>query len=94
MRLKEDSSSYNAQGVRNKEYRHSPIGETVIKKPSKKDTKRWCKGIVGRGHDWEMVIPKNEEWYARPFRPICTCKKCGKQDYDNTEYWCEKHKHR
>lgn len=92
MRLKEDSNNYNAESVRNKEYRHSPLEDTVVSKKSKKDTKRWCKGIEGREHEWEMTIPKNDARFKRLFWRLNICKNCGKQDYRSTEYWCEEHK--
>lgn len=91
MRLKEDSSSYKAESVKRKEFRHSPVEESVKKRISKKDTRKWCKGIEGREHKWEMRRPKNETIWRVPFRRLNVCKNCGKQDYRSVEYWCEEH---
>lgn len=50
-----------------------------------KDTKRWCKGVVGREHDWQ-VVDYWELTQGRPFMPRGTriawlmdyCTTCGR----------------
>lgn len=57
---------------------HPPAG-------NKKDTKRWCRGVVGREHDAEWVsyseLNHSMGWFMRVFSgwKILRCKKCGKQ---------------
>lgn len=83
MRLKEDSSSYNAIGLKKK---YSEPSEGKYK--SKKNTNRWCKGRIGIEHEWEHIVPKNS---FSNFRKMDVCKNCGKQSYKNVTYWCNKH---
>lgn len=50
------------------------------KRSNHKDTKKWCKGVKGREHEykWQLTnkYPASWEWYED------TCQKCGKQrDY-------------
>lgn len=44
---------------------------------SKKDTRKWCKGVVGREHAWE-TIPTHPEWPDWKYiHDHCTvCGKC------------------
>lgn len=56
--------------------------------PGKKDTKRWCKGVVGREHQGEWVKHEYEMTVAGTRKIIWLwnvkkCKVCGKQlEYD------------
>jgi hypothetical protein len=84
--LKEDSGSYKAQSVKHKEYRHSPVSSKTVRKGAKKDTERWCKGVVGREHEWERAVPKNIGIYLTLRRDVC--KNCNKQNHRTTEYLC------
>lgn len=84
MRLKEDSSNYNAESVKRKEFRHSPVSYEVVKRKSKKDTKRWCKGVIGVEHEWEKITPRNVYKGMR----LNVCRKCGKQDATTMEFLC------
>lgn len=89
MRLKEDRSSYRAESLIKKEFVHTPIEDTGIKHKAKKNTKKWCGGVEGREHDWEMTAPSNSPFRNAIMRkPVC--KKCKKQDWRNTEYLCQK----
>jgi hypothetical protein len=60
-------------------------------RPGRKDTRRWCRGVEGREHDPEIVIPENQRWrwnVCRPAQPwmrsdwSCAhaerCRACGK----------------
>jgi hypothetical protein len=84
MRLSKDTTSWKAQGLLVKQ---KPLPEQPVHR-SKKDTKKWCKGIVGREHDYEYQHPHNDlgDW-----RLVPVCLNCGRQDYHDILYWCSKH---
>lgn len=85
MRLKEDSSSYNAIGLKKK---YSQVQDVRFK--SKKDTKKWCRGKVGTLHEYEHTVPRNSirlNWIKYDI-----CKNCGRQETKNASYWCRHHK--
>lgn len=66
-------------------------------KGTKKDKKRWCKGKVGREHDYEIGLPtwaKSEpysEWKCTPWDTVVglrwycrhdlVCSKCGRHEF-------------
>ena len=84
MRLKEDSSSYNAIGLKKKYDQPLEVGHR-----SKKKTTKWCKGKIGIEHEWEHIVPKNSMFQTRK---MDVCKNCGKQSYKNVTWWCREHK--
>jgi hypothetical protein len=48
-------------------------------KRHKKDTKRWCRGKVGREHDYEFIERAGRgRWAWREYR----CKGCQRKKYD------------
>ena len=51
-----------------------PVNEEVRRMPGEKDTKRWCRGKVGREHDpkAKLLFPGGD-WY------VLVCRICGKQ---------------
>lgn len=82
MRLKENSSSYRASGVRRRNARQDKPPDAHRPVSGKKDTRRWCKGIVGREHKPECmnyaklagrVTSLSAEWR------ILACSVCGKE---------------
>jgi hypothetical protein len=60
------------------EVRHGWDGpEELPHRPRRKDTKKWCKGKIGRKHEcvWRnLYLPGGRFWYA-----IYECTNCGKQ---------------
>lgn len=84
MRLRKDATSYKAAGLK---ARLQPIPDKP-KYHAKKDTKHWCKGVVGREHDYEYQYPRNDTWQSNL---VAVCFKCSKQDYTQTLWWCQKH---
>lgn len=84
MRLRQQKYGYRAEGLLTK---IKPLPEQP-KFHSKKDTKKWCKGVVGREHDYEYQFPHGDSWEWR-LVPICV--NCGKQDYRDTLFWCKTH---
>jgi DNA-binding XRE family transcriptional regulator len=63
------------------------LPEEKVKSHSRKDTKRWCKGKVGREHEYQRR-PKEFQWnpHCRPIRKTdqvwVMCVNCGRQkDY-------------
>ena len=83
MKLSADKSSYRANGLIAKDERHTkdpedeqPTGKTR----GKKNTKRWCKGKVGKEH--QIVWIRYVSIHNRPWVPenwlIQQCKSCKK----------------
>jgi len=68
-RRKDGAEVRDARSVR-------PADEKGRRKPAKKDTKRWCKGVEGREHkpSWQ---PRNAAWAASQWRDF-KCDACGK----------------
>lgn len=59
--------------------------------PGKKNKRRWCKGKVGREHDYEEVEKRNGWWerWGGPRRVWITvdrCKVCGKEIHTTYHY--------
>lgn len=82
MRLKEDSSSYKAIGLKAKLL---PVPEQVVTH-AKKNTKRWCKGKVGHEHEWGITKMRRFHaelsFFGDALWQDWACENCGKQDYD------------
>lgn len=85
-RLKQDHSGYRTSGIWLK-YQQPRIEEKPFKSKSKKNTNKWCKGKVGREHDWhrfeKMRWSWGEEDYVDPYIAI-HCVVCDKQKYTKT----------
>jgi len=86
---------YKEELNKHKEARQAPAENEEPKRLGKKDTKRWCKGKVGREHETvcmtygEMKGESNyfgffSNWY------YLVCKKCGKE----LESWSPRSKKR
>jgi hypothetical protein len=63
--------------------RRKPIPEFPERRrvwPGRKDTKRWCKGVVGREHVWKRVPWSGTAWLRKqnPY-VIDECENCKKQ---------------
>jgi hypothetical protein len=84
MRISQDDNSWKASGVKRRDFSHTHNGPDVAPsgKSKYKDTKRWCRGKVGREHVW---VPN--EKYARyehtsfwhVFSLAVKCENCGKE---------------
>src|SRR5271165_530401 len=74
--LKEDSSSYRASGVIVRDARHTHNGPSEPAHRSSKNTRRWCKGKVGREH--KLVTSLIVESYGFPY-VVRHCSGCGKE---------------
>lgn len=79
-RLSDDGDSWKATGLRKKwadwEHEHRPP-----MKAKGKNKKRWCKGKVGREHDYKTV-PYKFRWsrMASDFYLVDKCSKCGREE--------------
>ena len=82
MRLKEDTSSYKSSNIKRRMYRQSPV-DFRGKYKSKKDTNRWCKGKVGREHQFKEV----EEYSFSIFLwSVLKCTNCNKKVNTSRKY--------
>jgi len=75
--LKRDHGGYHSSGLWIK-YQQPAVVERNVHK-SKKDTNKWCKGKVGKPHDFVQTLHRSKyeafTWYT------CKCNTCGKQVY-------------
>jgi len=83
------------------ETRNSSDGYDATSHKARKDKRRWCKGKVGREHDYQISVPENTYlkdchvevyhfWYGEPYerwrcRHQMICTKCGKQLMDDVK---------
>lgn len=73
-RLSEDDSSWKADGIKHRDNRHDHGSSEVSRKGKKKNTRKWCKGKVGREHEIEVVSWRRSSKYL-----IERCANCGKE---------------
>jgi hypothetical protein len=74
MRLKEDKNSWQASNILRKIL---PLPTVFAHRPHK-NTRRWCKGVVGREHRYKIVERQVilESWiYVRR-----QCRRCGRKE--------------
>ena len=83
MKISRDDGSWHASGVLARDARHVKTEQQVAGHRAKKDTKRWCRGRVGKEHDLEWVNfwahrqnreyqPGDGNWW------MSICKRCEK----------------
>lgn len=85
-RLKREHGGYRTSGLWLK-YQSPKIDETSVRSRSKKDTTKWCRGKVGREHEWhKFQEPKwsDELWGYENLRVSIRCINCGKGKYTKT----------
>jgi hypothetical protein len=84
VRLKEDSTSWRSSGIIKRDARHGGAVDGIISRGGvRKDTWKWCKGIIGREHVWEREITRS---IGGTKMTQMVCQSCGKQDY-RTVLW-------
>lgn len=74
--LSEDGDSWKASGIKRKDFRNTKNGPEVIKPRSKKNTKRWCRGKVGKEH---KIIHQPHPTYGKFGTHVDRCDECGKE---------------
>lgn len=74
MRLKEDKSSWKASNILRKV---TPVPEEPVHR-SHKSTRRWCKGVVGREHEYTRT---KKSYFGIAHMELDKCSKCGKEKY-------------
>jgi len=81
--LKRDHSGYHSYGLY-KKYQQPAIEEKTVKRSSKKNTNKWCRGKVGKHHEWHSYQQKywsDERWRYVDYYIIIKCHECSKQKY-------------
>jgi len=73
---KDGKSSYHVQGLVKRDKQHSHDGPEVTRPSGHKDTRKWCKGKVGREHKPEAVLIAG---HGSIPQLVYACKKCGKE---------------
>jgi hypothetical protein len=87
VRLKEDSTSWRSSGIIKRDARHGGAVDGIISRGGvRKDTWKWCKGIVGREHVWEREVTRPGRTATSSSLSQMVCQSCGKQDY-RTALW-------
>lgn len=85
-RLKKDHSGWRSSGLYLK-YQSPKINEQPTKAKSKKDTVKWCRGKVGREHEWHRFENMKWDWeldnYVEKYIHL-RCVQCGKEKYAKT----------
>jgi hypothetical protein len=85
MRLKEDSDNWKASNLTRK-LKPLPVSPRHI---SRKDTKRWCGGHVGRLHDYYLVESNHSSFHIFDSEEhrwlIFRCATCRKELYQSLE---------
>lgn len=87
MRLKEDKTSWHSSAIIKRDFKHGnvPIPERSHTK-GHKDTRRWCRGRIGREHLMQREIKR---WYPHSSGYIIArCAACRKEFYtwNNKKY--------
>lgn len=88
-------SSYRYSGIKRRDTRNK---RDEVRPPSgsKKNTKRWCRGVVGREHDaeWQSYVERKHcqglFFEALKHWSVLVCKSCGKEiktDYGKIPWW-------
>lgn len=82
MRLKENSSSWRAGGILKRDAQH---GGAVPQSSHgrKKQTAKWCKGVIGRNHDYNLADIGVYGWWPPEGCSVTLqydCVNCGRQE--------------
>lgn len=85
-RLKKDHGGWRTSGLWLK-YQTPKVNEINKRPKSKKDTNKWCRGKVGREHEWHRYQGRKYSWeldnYVLPYVYI-KCLECKKEKYVKT----------
>ena len=78
-RIKKDKTSWHAGGVIHRDNRHDKSVDGTVGFSKKKNTKKWCKGIVGRVHQliWQESKYTRKISRNQPVMEVA-CENCGK----------------
>lgn len=82
-RLSRDKTSWRAYGLAQR-YEDWEADAKPLGTPKKKDKKKWCKGKVGREHDFQ---PYHKEYGSRTIWVINKCTRCHKEDWKGASYY-------
>lgn len=77
-KLSGDDTSWKAEGLRRR-YREDLIPRPEHRGSRKKNTKKWCKGVVGREHIFKMVAPVRFKSWSPDRYAVDKCQRCGKE---------------
>lgn len=58
------------------------LDEAMPPRPRKKDKRKWCKGQVGKEHQWEAAT----KYYGSTPYAITRCKRCRKEKWGRNDY--------
>lgn len=81
-RVSRDDDSWKASGVKRRDERQDSSTPEVSRKGKKKNTRRWCKGVEGRKHDYEIGVGMKRYQFdqSQPAKwVIDRCRNCGKE---------------
>lgn len=85
-KLSHGADTWRSEGLA-KKYKAQASFDMPAKHKSKKDTKKWCRGKVGREHVWHRFQRRYYNWelddYISPYIEII-CQECGKEKYIKT----------
>jgi hypothetical protein len=75
------ASEWKLRGVKRRDERHTKDENIRPTSSNKKNTKKWCRGVVGREH---KLACKDVDFY-RFKNKVLACTECGKQ----VDWWSE-----
>lgn len=83
MSKKKYLDDWSGGALKRKEFRHTHNGPEVPRHiGKKKNTRKWCKGKVGREHVWSRTAYLTIKWLNKSY--YCWhCEGCGKQLHGN-----------
>jgi len=73
-------SDWKEQAAKRRDKRNIKEPETNKPQPSKKDTRKWCKGKVGKEHQMKVIRYSDiHKWSLNKKAKILFCSVCGKE---------------
>lgn len=63
MRLKEDKTNWNASNI----IRKLAVAPDRPRVHSRKNTAKWCRGVIGREHDYDMATMDVYDFYPQEY---------------------------
>jgi hypothetical protein len=76
--------SWHYSGIKRRDFKHDASGPEIIRPIVRKNTKKWCKGKVGKEHDYK---PKSHWMFFGSIYIMFKCLICGKERYERYESW-------
>lgn len=89
MSNKRSDDNYQYRGVKRRDFRNEKAGPEAIPKVNKKDVKKWCKGKVGKIHDFKprRYSTLTTDFFHGKLVIVFKCTVCGRENTESYEKW-------